>query len=390
LLRLLFALALVVAAGPAQARVMPLDKLPDEKLLTLTPLLQHGDVALIESNRDGTMKQVTLILFVAAPPRTVHEVLAHPGDYKKFVPNVSKSTWEARPDGGVSTWKLDLPVSSFEQTNVYHFDPGEAGGVDLTCPNPEDDATYRWELLPATGGTLLVQYGYTDVKHSNALVRRFLKKMPVTEHGLALAAQLLLAANMKREAERRTPPGSLEPVDGKAKPGGFGFLLDRGQVVVMRSTSDGRFADASLLDRMYAPSSAIAALLARPGAWSSFVPGVEGSSERSRLGDMVSFHSDFAIPLVTWSSTWEMRLGERAFDAAAVDGDLRGARFRWDLTPRAPSETLVVYRVTQRLTQSSSIFRKLVDYEPSLEHGLNVAFSLVYLRAMRARAEGWK
>jgi len=85
-----------------------------------------------------------------------------------------------------------------------------------------------------------------------------------------------------------------------------------------------------------------------------------------------------------------MRTSERAFDAAATDGDLRGARFRCDLTSRGPSETLVVYRVAQRLTQSSAIFRKLVEYEPSLEHGLNVAFSLVYLRAVRAKAEGWK
>src|SRR5437879_3299477 len=213
---------------------MPLEKLPTDKLIGLTPLLQHGDVALIESNPDGRLKQVTLILFVAAPAATVHDLLAHPGDFKKFVPNITKSTWEPLPEGGVSTWKLDLPVSSFEQTNIYHFDPGPTGGVDMKCPTEEEDATYRWELWPVPAGTVLVQYGYTDVKHSNALVRRFVKKMPVTEHGLALAAQLLLAANMKREAEKRTPPGTLPPVDANAKSSGFGFLLDRGQVAVMR------------------------------------------------------------------------------------------------------------------------------------------------------------
>jgi len=106
--RLVFLLAL---ATPAFARVMPLERLPDDKLAGLAALLQHGDVALIESNRDGTLKQVTLILFVAALPETVHEVLIHPGEYKKFVPNVSKSTWEPRPEGGSSTWKLDLPIA---------------------------------------------------------------------------------------------------------------------------------------------------------------------------------------------------------------------------------------------------------------------------------------
>lgn len=376
-------------ASTALARPQPLTPLPNDKLMGLVPLLAHGDLGLLESYPDGRMKQVTLILFAAATPETVHDVLTHPGDYKKFIPNVTKSSWEPRPDGGSSTWKLELPVSSFEQTNIYKLEPGPAGAIDVTCPTDEEDATYRWELLRVPAGTVMVQYGYTDVKHSNALVRRFVKKMPVTEHGLALAAQMLLAFNMKREAERRTPAGSLPPVDPKAKSSGFGFLLERGQVAVMRSLADGRFADASLLDRMYAPAAKIASALAAPGEWHKFVPGVDGSSERRRAGDEVEFHVDFSIPLVTWSSTYDMRMNEKAFDAAAVDGDLRGARFRWDLTPTKPSETLVVYRVTQRLTQSSSIFRKLVEYEPSLEHGLNVAFSLVYLRAIRAKAEGW-
>ena len=370
---------------------MPLERLPDDKLVALAPLLQRGELALIESNRDGTLKQVTLLLFVAAAPATVHDVLAHPGDYKKFIPNVSKSTWEARPDGTfASSWQLDLPVSSFEQTNLYAFEPGPAGAIDVRCPDEKDDATYRWEMKPVVGGTVLVQYGYTDVKHSNAMVRSFLKKMPVTEHGLALAAQMLLAMNMKQEAERRTPAGSLEPLDKTVKSPGLGFLLDRGQVAVMRSFPDGKLNEVSVLDRVYAPAPKIVDALAHPAAWSTFIPGVDSSEERSRTGADVTYHTDFSIPLVTWSSTYDLRVADRTVEGFATSGDLHGAHFQWDLTPRSPTETLVVYRVNQRLQQSSTVFRKLIQYEPSLEHGLNVAFSLVYLRAIRARAEGWR
>ena len=73
-----------------------------------------------------------------------------------------------------------------------------------------------------------------------------------------------------------------------------------------------------------------------------------------------------------------------------VGGDLAGARFRWDLTAKGPNETLVVYRVNERLTDGSTLFRKLIELQPALEHGLTVAFSLVYLRAIRAKAERWK
>ena len=35
------------------------------------------------------------------------------------------------------------------------------------------------------------------------------------------------------------------------------------------------------------------------------------------------------------------------------------------------------------------ILRRLFSSQPSLEHGISVAFGLVWVRAMRARAEGW-
>jgi hypothetical protein len=348
--------------------------------------LRQGDVALIESTPAGTLKQVTLILWVAARPETVREVVTHPGEYKHFIPNVSESSWEPRADGGVSTWKLDLPVSSFDQTNIYHFDPD--GTISVRCPTDEEDATYRYEILPAQGGTVLVQYGYTDVKHSNAFVRSFLRKMPVTEHGLALAAQMLIVANLRHEAEKRTKPGTLEP-PSTTPSRGFGFLLDRGQVAVMRSLPSGALSDVSVLDRVYAPAERVLDALERPGEWSRYIPGVDASEEHGRGAAGTTVHLDFAIPLVTWSTTWGLRWAQRTVEGMGLEGDLRGAHFQWDVTRRSPTESLVVYRVNQKLQQSSTVFRKLIQFEPALEHGLNVAFSLVYLRAIRGLAEGW-
>lgn len=361
---------------------MPLEALPRDQLERLPPLLSHGDLALVESNEDGSMKQVTLILLVRAKPETLYQILSHPLEYAKFVPNVSRSRWEPRENGGVYSWRLELPVSSFENAHVYELEPEV---VRVHALAEKDDATYRWELLPVPSGTVLVQYGYTDVKGSNALVRSFVKRMPVTEHGLALAAQLMLAAAVKREAERRTPAGAVEPVDKSAASPGFGFLLARGQVAVMRSLPDGRLGDISLIDRVYAPVEKVRAAIADMASWSRWVPGVKESQRRSDGAVRV----DFAIPLVTWSTAWALRAEPRAVDGLGVEGDLRGARFRWDLTPRGPKETLVVYRVSQRLGQSSTLFRALIERDLTLEHGLNVAFSLVYLRAVRGHAEGW-
>jgi hypothetical protein len=387
--RIAFALALLALCATARASVWPLERLPDQKLAELASLLQHGDMALIESKPDGTMKQVTLFMFIAAKPETVHDVIANPGQYKKFVPNLSKSTWEKQADGHmVSSWQLDLPVSEFDGVNVYDFEPGPAGAIDLHAVDPNDEATYRWEMLPVAGGTVLVQYGYTDVKHSNKFVRNFLKRIPTMEHGLALAAQLMMVAPMRVEAEKRTPKGSLSPVDAKAKPPGFNFLLQRGMVAIMR-TENGRLSDVSVLDRAFAPMSAVADAITHPAAWSKFVPGVDESYERSRKEGIVEYRTVMSVPLVSWDTVYSMRTSPAQIEGLGIEGDLRGARYQWDLVNRGPKETLTIYRVGEPLAQSSIIVRKLFSSQPPLEHGLGVAFALVYLRAMRARAEGW-
>jgi hypothetical protein len=106
-----------------------------------------------------------------------------------------------------------------------------------------------------------------------------------------------------------------------------------------------------------------------------------------RRGD--GFYVEMALPIVTWATTWALRNEPHAVDGAALDGDLRSARQRWDLSPRGERETLVVYRVRQKLDASSLVLRKLFQYQPSLEYGINVALGLVWMRAVRGRAEGW-
>jgi hypothetical protein len=394
---LVAALSGVALAEPTIAAVESphptLQLLPSEKVAALAPLLQHGDIALIESNGDGTMKQVTLFMFVAAKPETVHDVIASPGEYGKYVPNLSTSKWQKLPDGRmVHYWQLDLPVSEFDGVNAYDFEPGQPGqpgAIKLHAVDPNDEAIYRWEMVPVPGGTVLVQYGYTDVKHSNSFVRGFLKRQPTMEHGLALAAQLMLASPMRAEAQKRTTAGSLPAVDKGARSPGFNFLLERGVVTIMRSREDGRLSDVSVLDRAFAGIDPVVSAITHPADYVKFVPGIDESYERSRDAGTVEYRVTLSVPLVSWNTVYTMRIGPSQVEGIAVSGDLRGAHFQWDLSKRGPKETLVVYRVNEPLAQSSIILRKLFSSQPSLEHGLGVAFSLVYVRAMRGRAEGW-
>ena len=379
------ACAVLCAAPPAHAKVYPLTTLPADKVGKLGPIVGQGDLALIESNPDGRMKQVTLFLLVKAPPEVVHDVVAHPDGYGKFM-GLSKSETRPLPDGGTfHSWVLDLPVSSFDAMNKYYMEPGPTGAVLVQSWKEIDQATYRWEFVPMGGGTLLVMYGYTDIQRSNQFVRKFVTKQAVMEHGLAMAAQLMLAAGMRREAERRAPRTAVNVAGPMPS---LDFLLARGVVAITRATPEGKFGEVSLLDRFYASASKIRELLANPGDYKKFVPGVE-AEEKRRDQNGVVYSMEFAVPALSWSSRFELRVVGSAIESFAVEGDFRGGRYRWDLTVKNSKETLVSFRFAQSLSQASLVARKLFAAVPSLEYGLNVAYGLVYLRAMRAEAEGW-
>lgn len=367
--------------GGALVLVSTLVAWPQPELERLAPLCAQADVAVVESNSDGSMKQVTVLAWIGAPAPLVREVIAQSERYREFVPNLTRSTREPAPghDGQWrSRWRMELPVSSFEGVDTFWRD-----GDAVLVRGETDEAAYRYEALPVGGGTLLVQYGYTDVRHSNAFVRSFVRRQPMMEHGLALSAQLMFVSAMRREAVRRggTAP-SPPPPPGVPAPS-FAPLLARGQVALMRSV-DGALGDVSVVDRVFTGEDKILDVIARAGEYDKFVPGVD-RSYRQKNG----FFVEMALPIVTWATTFALRAAPHAVDGAGIEGDLAGARFRWDLAARGDRETMVVYRVRQKLDAGSVVLRKLFQFQPSLEYGINVALGLVWMRAVRGRAEGW-
>src|SRR5689334_3171436 len=68
-------------AGAAHRQPMPLQQLPPDKVRGLAPLLRTSDLALLESDPKGELRQITTITLAAARPETVREVLIHPEHY---------------------------------------------------------------------------------------------------------------------------------------------------------------------------------------------------------------------------------------------------------------------------------------------------------------------
>ena len=378
----------LIALASASAREVPLSELPSDKLALMAPLLRHGEVALIESKSNGQMKQVTIMALVAAPPDVLRQVVTTPEKWPEFIPGLTRSNVAHHPDGSLDyDFAMDLKFTTLSTNN--RMVPRPDGAIYVWDNNPNDETTMRWQFIGVAGGTVMVQYGYSDVLHANKWIQRVVKAAPLMEHGLAVAGQFAYVRAMKARAEKLAKPGSFAVADPKAAGPGFKFLLERGRVAVIRSTPAGRLADISILDSFMAAESKVEEVLLKPSEYSKFIDGVKKSYEVKRDGAAIVYETEFDLSILTFSTRWEMRKNGNAVEAYAISGDRRGAHYRWDLTTRGAKETTVVYRSNEDLASASplilgSVFRTV----PSFEHGIAVALGLVNVVGVRGRAEG--
>ena len=384
----IFSCTLASAQNPVASRVLTdtIQPIARDQLFALAGAAARGELALVESNADGTMKQITLVVFVRAPADKVRALVADVAGYLRFVPNLKRADFAVDEHGQwVNTWRLELPISTFAGRDAYVIDPDPMGPIVFW--SLETLAHYRWDFVPVEGGSLLVQAGYADVLHANSFVKRFVRRQPSLEHGLGLAAQYMLVSAVKKEAEKRYRTYGKVPAASSSA--ALEALSARGQVVVMRALPDGKLAEVSVLEHVYAQLRKVHDVIADPGAYAEFIAGVDRSQVTERNGDELTYDYEMSLPVLNWTSVFRMRVGEQVIDGAGVRGDLSGARYRWDLALRGERHTLVTYRANQPLARGSLLVKKLFEVDPSLEYGLNVAFAILPLRSIRGRAEGW-
>ncbi len=394
MLRPILALLLVSTGLPtcaAAATEMPLRELPADALVALAPALRAAEIALLESTRDGHQAQVTVMAFVAAPPSLVREVITTPERFTDFGHNLSHADVRRLPDGAVDyDFSLDLGVVTLDNNHRMLLRPD--GAIDIKDRGPHDHTNYRWRILPAPGGTVLVQFGYTDVLHANGYIRRLVAAAPMVEEGLALTTQLFFVRAIKERAEHLAPPGSVSPAPPAARPPSLAFLLERGRVAVIRSLPNGRLGDISIVDTIYAPRARVAEVIADASQYRTFVDGVKRSEVVDRRpGGGVVYETEFDLSVFNWVTRFELKRGPESVDVYGLSGDLSASHFRWDLTSLGEKKTRTVFRVHQDLGAASPLLLGLLyRREPLFEHGISVAIALLQEVGVRGRAEGWR
>jgi ribosome-associated toxin RatA of RatAB toxin-antitoxin module len=404
MVRALRALPLLLALSAHAKTTLTL--LPPDVLGRLTPFLERGELSLIESKKDGSLRQITMMTVVDAPPAAVYSVVATPDRYPEFVPNMSKSRVTRRGRGvALVDWELEVPLNNLEGTNIYRFGQDYIDIEAVSGDLPEGH--WRWEIHPTPGGrSVVVVYVYTDVRRASWIMRQLVKRHRSAEHASVLSAATVFMKSLKLRAEKlvgrgrglRPDPrgrrvvelhGLLDPaarLDMRA----LDPLLARGTVALVESLPDGRLQQASIFAYVYTGRDRVFSVAADPGRYREFMSSVKESRVLKNEGRSIVYQLEVEVPLLNLNFTARAtQTAPYSLRSRSIGGDLEDARFGWDMEAVRPDRTLVLYYVNSDARRTSWLLRRMIQREPYYEHGFNVATGLVTVRAVRARAEGW-
>ncbi|MDB4968493.1 MAG: hypothetical protein JWN44_4182 [Myxococcales bacterium] len=383
----------LTATGVADAKPQPwpLTTLPADKLLTLVSSMRDQDMALIEVDARGGLKQITTMTLVAAPPATVRDVVGHPERYGQFIHNMSRSDIVREPGGTIfHDYKLDYSVASVDGRHRYVFLPAVEGqaAAPIDVYDPDDNGTrhYRWEFYAAGAGTLLVEYGYSQIPQ-DGLYGKLIKRAQTLEYGLALIPQITLMLAVKQRAEQLAP-GQPRPGQAGASPS-LTFLLDRGALALFRRAGN-RVSEVNLVDRTRARADVLVRVASTTALWSKFVPTISRSTPLGPRQGLPATEIEQSLPLMSWTTTWGVFANATSVDMFGLDGDLYRARMRWDMRPLTNAGTMqteIVLRSVVDYDHGSLVVRELYKTEPLFQYGIDVGMQLVILRGVRQQAE---
>lgn len=190
--------------APAAPGVSPLPI--EAHLETLSPLLDHGTVLIVQSTQSGAVAQVLLTEAVNAPAETVLRVIREADQWPEFIDSlesqrmtsVGADTWELE-------WKISIPLGSVRGTSRMTVEPDGAIVVD-TLSGDIRSGRARW-VAHARGEdrSILVHHSYSDLREASWLLGILLDAEPYLEHGIVGAAGTLAVTRMKARAEELTP-----------------------------------------------------------------------------------------------------------------------------------------------------------------------------------------
>lgn len=385
---------------PTEALNQRLEALDDAERTLLTPMLERGPVALVELVKDETLPAVLVATFVDAPADLVASIISKPADYPKFMKTLDHV--EVLSQNQTQTaykWSWQTGVLFLEGENRMTSFPPPAGHPELghrisvkSERGQLGEGRLLWRVFPAgEKRSLLMLAMRVDMREANFVMKQLEAAAKSVNRSVNLALCYVMVLGTKREAERRSgrPPVALAknvvfeaPSYDLAK---LKKLLGRADLLMMELTPAG-IGRLSILGRTGMEPAALRPVMTEPETFGKAL--VPGSYTRvtKREGTQKTFEWGINLPLIGTSGVMLMKEQGPTLSIDAVEGALKGGKWRFE-TPTLPGgEAVVLGYSTFDITKTTWLIEKIAAMDPAMGHGLAAASQVMMLRALRRRA----
>jgi hypothetical protein len=163
-------------------------------------------------------------------------------------------------------------------------------------------------------------------------------------------------------------------------------LMVRGQVVITDSYRGGRLRQATVIEVFDTPAKDILGAIGTPQNYPKMIKAIDEVTVHDASDPkMIDFSWSFGFSVFSLGSRNKMTEVEGGVLVEAVEGDLAGGAWRWQIVPTAENRTVVVYHGYADIQQAGYILKKTYKREPYLEHGIIAGSNMVMIRAVRKR-----
>lgn len=167
-------------------------------------------------------------------------------------------------------------------------------------------------------------------------------------------------------------------------------LLDRGPLVLVEQSKDGKFGQATGIVQVDAPPEKVWAALLDMGGWAAFMPKVESSEVLNKNDTTGEFDAHFVIEVPGPDTEYTIRFKRDDKELTLVGrwlkGDLKGSKWYWKVQKGANGKTLLSQTLSVR--NFSAILQNVEDDQQTITLGVNVSSCVAVTGALKRRIEG--
>jgi hypothetical protein len=394
--------ALLPATGRAddnEALNQRLEGIDDKERALLAPYLERGPVGLVELSQGDVLPAVSVAAYVEAPADLAARVIGTPAEYPKFMrtlDHVEVLSKTASQTAYKWTW----------QTGVLFLE-GENRMTALAPPKDKPQLGHRisvksergqlgegrlmWRVIPVSPQRSMVSLSMrVDMRDANFVMRQLDAAARSVNRSVNIALCYVMLLGAKREAERQAGKPPALPTEVAFQPPKVNLaklhdLLGRGDLLLMELTDKG-LGKLGIVARMDASRERLAPIINEPEMFGkSLVPG-SYTRVTKREGALKTFSWGIGLPLIGTSGTMTLRSESNGVALEAIDGALKGGRWRFDTPVLASGEAAIVGYSQFDISKASWLIEKITSLDPVMGHGLAAATQVMLVRALRKRA----